>query len=68
MMDEATLDAHRDLCVTEGKPFCGKLDKLTKQEQDTLACLLEHDPALRLEQERIAWDYVQKQLHQALDK
>ena len=57
MMDQETLAKHRELCVVEEKPNTGTFDRLTKEEQETLRVLLTGDTALRLEQERIGWQY-----------
>lgn len=56
LMDSATLLAHRDLWVVEEKPNRGRFTRLTEAEQETLAYLRENGD-LRLEQERIAWQY-----------
>lgn len=62
MMDSATLDIHRDLCVYEPSPNRSELTHLSADEKKTLAKLLSGDKALRLEQERIEWQYALEQL------
>jgi len=56
LMDEETLVAFRDLWVVEPQPFRGALVHLTEPEQAVLAALREHGD-VRLEQERIEWNY-----------
>jgi hypothetical protein len=58
LMASKTLEQHRDLCVSEPSPNRGELTRLTKAEAQTLAELLSGKEALRLEQERIQWQYV----------
>ena len=57
MMDVPTLQAHRDLCVTESTPNRGAFERLTPAERAALDLLLADDPPARLEQERIEWAY-----------
>lgn len=56
LMDTETLLAHRDLWGTDDAPNVGHLPLLTDAEQATLR-LLGSEGNLRLEQERIPWDY-----------
>ncbi|MCL2757057.1 MAG: DUF2220 family protein [Coriobacteriia bacterium] len=62
MMDTKTLEQHRELCVYEERPNRGSFDHLTAEERETLDLLLSGDKALRLEQERIEWDYVLREV------
>lgn len=55
LMDAATLEAHRDLCVVEPRPARGAYAALTPSEHETLA-LLRDGGDLRLEQERVPWE------------
>lgn len=55
LMDRATLDKFSPLAVTEPAPFHGAVGHLTPDESKALRKIREHD--LRLEQERIPWDY-----------
>lgn len=68
LMDEETLMLHRDLCVTEPQPSFAQLNRLTPEEQSTLNQLLAEENALRLEQERIEWQYAIQRIENALDK
>jgi len=65
LMDAATLYEHRDLWVTEPKPFTGTPALLTEAEESALAELraLAH---VRLEQERIPWEYALSALRTAV--
>lgn len=54
LMDEDTLLAHRDLWVSEPKPFTGRVAALTGSEQRALD-RLRAEGNVRLEQERIPW-------------
>lgn len=66
MMDEATLLAHRNLWCREEKPFLGQLSRLTDDEY-RLFCELQGDvwgKGVRLEQERIAFSFVQRAIEQ----
>lgn len=56
LMDQETLMAYRDLWVVEPQPYRGVLTYLTAPEQTVLAALREHGD-VRLEQERIEWNY-----------
>lgn len=56
LMDASTLEFHRDPCGTEPSPARGELSLLTPQEQGVLQ-LLRESGDLRLEQERIGWEY-----------
>ncbi len=56
LMDTETLRAHRDLWGSDESPDIGVLPSLTAQEQATLR-LLGSEGNVRLEQERIPWDY-----------
>lgn len=65
LMDEKTLLDHRDLWGEEDRPAAAaELPRLTDAEQglyDQLRC--DHwQPRVRLEQERIAWDYAWRKL------
>ncbi|MDR9499719.1 MAG: DUF2220 family protein [Hydrogenovibrio sp.] len=64
LMDEATLLAHRPLWGIEPKPSRATLSALTADEQ-ALYQALQHNrfgPAIRLEQERIGYDWLQSAL------
>ena len=66
LMDQATLEAHRALCVEEvqNKRFLGELPNLTGQEQQ-LFYAIKHNQLgenLRLEQERITYSCVRQAL------
>ncbi|MFT4137080.1 Wadjet anti-phage system protein JetD domain-containing protein [Microbacterium sp.] len=56
LMDAATLMAHRDLWGADDAPNVGVLPSLTADEQATLR-LLGSEGNVRLEQERIPWEY-----------
>lgn len=60
LMDEATLLAHRDRWVSEGRPTRADLSALTAAERALYEDLVEgiHGASIRLEQERIAWPWV----------
>lgn len=60
LMDSETLLAHRDRWVREPTPRAATLDKLTGDEQSVYGDLLSdrHAGSVRLEQERIDWDWV----------
>ena len=66
LMDQETLMAYRDLWVVEPQPYRGALIHLTEPEQAVLAALREHGD-VRLEQERIEWDYAVARLDLALN-
>lgn len=67
MMDEETLLRHRDLCTTEPTPSEATLDRLTDNERFALRMLSGNGDALRLEQERIEWDYALRCIEDALE-
>lgn len=56
LMDAETLTAHRDLWGVDDSPNTGVLPSLTTEEQTTLR-LLASEGNVRLEQERIPWEY-----------
>lgn len=56
LMDRETLNSHLDLCGVDPSPNTGVFDRLTGEEQATLS-LLSSKGNIRLEQERIPWDY-----------
>lgn len=62
LMDRATLLAHRDRWGTEPTQTTAHLDRLTPMEGDLYQDLVEGTfaPAVRLEQERIAWRVVEE--------
>lgn len=64
LMDRATLLAHRDRWVTEDRPAKSALPRLTSDEQALYSELVEdsHDVRVRLEQERIDWQWVESRL------
>ncbi len=64
MMDEVTLMTHREFWGTESKPQKRQLNRLTEAEQRLYQQLCDHvyQPALRLEQERIGFEFVQARL------
>lgn len=65
LMDEATLLEHRNLCVDESIPSTATaLPFLNATERDFYQGLLDHrwGQNLRLEQERIGWDYAMRRL------
>ncbi|OMH25195.1 hypothetical protein BKD30_06510 [Tersicoccus phoenicis] len=53
LMDSATLEAHRELCVREPKPTRASLAHLTSEEALVYASLA----GARLEQEYVRWDW-----------
>ncbi len=59
LMDRRTLFAHWDRWVTEPRPTRADLPHLTAVERQLYEELVEdvHGPAIRLEQEREAWDF-----------
>lgn len=61
LMDRATLLAHRDRWGQESAPSRARLEHLTAPEQALYQDLVEDvfAPALRLEQERLAWSWVE---------
>lgn len=71
LMDGETLARHADLCVEESEPCRADLSQLTEEEQDVLAALLAGDErrgieALRLEQERIEWQWACERIKEEL--
>ena len=67
MMDENTLNRYFDLCVNEPKPATGEFARLTLPERETLCALAQGDFArgianLRLEQERIEWNWARERI------
>ena len=65
LMDRDTLLAHRDRWVTEDRPAKSALTRLTSDEQALYSELVEdcHDVRVRLEQERIDWQWVECRLY-----
>lgn len=61
LMDVSTLGEHRDLWVNDPKPTSAALTRLTSGESAALELLRAQNHA-RLEQERIPWAYVQREL------
>lgn len=61
LMDAETLLAHRDLWVEDPRPNTGVFGRLTPAESRTLQ-LLSAQGNVRLEQERIPWDYALERL------
>lgn len=64
LMDTHTLDAHMDLTVPEPRPSRIEMPTLTVDEARALARLRDGD--LRLEQERIPWEYAMSELTRLL--
>jgi hypothetical protein len=64
LMDEETLLAHRDLWVPEPKAAVGTYSTLTPGEQGTLE-RIRAEGNVRLEQERIAWEFAWAELFMA---
>lgn len=64
LMDRGTLLAHRDRWVIEPSPTAARLDWLTPDEQALYQELVKDrlGERVRLEQERIAWDWVAERL------
>jgi hypothetical protein len=64
LMDRETLLAHRDRWVTEDRPATSVLTRLTPGEQDLYSELVGDGlgERVRLEQERIDWDWVELRL------
>jgi hypothetical protein len=64
LMDRGTLLAHRDRWVVEPSPTAARLDRLTPDEQALYQDLVTDrlGERVRLEQERIAWDWVAERL------
>lgn len=65
MMDRDTLLAFRDLWVTEPRPNRGEFPLLDTNEGEALATIRD-EGGVRLEQERIPWEYALRQLKAAL--
>jgi hypothetical protein len=65
LMDRATLIAHRDRWVMEDRPARSLLTRLTPDEQQLYQDLVEDrlGDRVRLEQERIDWNWVEERLH-----
>lgn len=66
LMDRATLAAHRELCVSEPVPHTAEIALLTREEAETLRELRAGD--LRLEQERVEWEYAVRELTLVLSR
>lgn len=64
LMDEQTLMDHRDLWGAEPMPNRGAFPLLTEAEQEVVA-RLRADGDIRMEQERIAWEYALSALRAA---
>ena len=64
LMDRETLLAHRDRWVTEDRPAKSALTRLTPDEQDLYSELVGDGfgERVRLEQERIDWNWVEQRL------
>ena len=64
LMDRATLLAHRDRWVIEPSPAASRLDRLTNDEQALYQDLVTDrlGERVRLEQERIAWNWAAERL------
>ncbi len=64
LMDRETLLAHRDRWVTEDRPAKSVLTRLTPDEQDLYSELVGNGfgERVRLEQERIDWNWVEQRL------
>ncbi|MDF2827225.1 MAG: hypothetical protein K0R01_508 [Mycobacterium sp.] len=64
LMDHETLLTHRDRWVTEDRPATSALTRLTPEEQHVYTELVEDRlaPRVRLEQERIDWEWVEQRL------
>lgn len=65
LMDLDTLLTHRDLWVPEPSPHLGAISELTVAEAESLDALRENGH-VRLEQERIGWDYALHHLGKVL--
>ncbi|SHE24809.1 DUF3322 domain-containing protein [Actinomyces glycerinitolerans] len=65
LMDTATLEHHRTLCVPDPHPQVGRATRLTPAEEETRTALLDAG-GVRLEQERIAWDWAEPRLRAAV--
>ena len=64
LMDRETLLAHRDRWVSEDRPATSSLTRLTPEERDLYTELVGDalGERVRLEQERIDWDWVEQRL------
>lgn len=64
LMDRRTLLAHRDRWVTEPSPTSARLDRLTAEEQALYQDLVTDQlgERVRLEQERVSWNWVTDEL------
>ncbi len=64
LMDRETLLAHRDRWVVEASPAAARLDRLSNDEQALYQDLVTDrlGERIRLEQERIAWNWVTERL------
>jgi hypothetical protein len=64
LMDRETLVTHRDRWVTEASPTAARLPRLSSEEQSLYEDLVTDrlGERLRLEQERLAWDWVVERL------
>jgi hypothetical protein len=64
LMDRETLLAHRDRWVVEASPAASRLDRLSNDEQALYQDLVTDrlGERIRLEQERIAWNWVTERL------
>lgn len=62
LMDETTLEEHLALAVTEPTPTRAALTRLTVEENEVYRGLLAHrwGDRLRLEQERLSWNWVRE--------
>jgi hypothetical protein len=66
-MDVDTLLAHRDLWVPEPAPSTATLEHLTEAERQALH-VLRDEGSVRLEQERIPWNFALEALRAAVDE
>jgi hypothetical protein len=64
LMDRETMVAHRDRWVAEASPTAARLDRLTGEEQALYQDLVTDrlGPRLRLEQERLDWNWITERL------
>ena len=67
LMDVRTLHEHRDLWVSEPKPFVGALSFLSASEEEAFA-ELRASGYPRLEQERIPWQYALEHLRLRIER
>lgn len=70
LMDEATLLAHKPLWVDEESQHMGTFSNLTPEEQNLATALQKNilGQRVRMEQERIAFGYVEQSIEQLLDE